>query len=130
MLQLVEAPLGFQHLNLGGHDLLEDGLVCHLDGLLLQVAHTRALGEQHAALVGVLLAGYDVEHGGLAGAVGTHERQALILFQAERHVVEELASSERLRYMFELHDHGACVLSLDSFAARRSGFRPHRRDHL
>ena len=117
VLQLVEAPLGFQHLYLGGHDLLEDGLVGHLDGLLLQVAHARALGEQHAALVGVLLAGYDVEHGGLAGAVGAHERQALVLLKAERHVVEELAPSERLRYMFELHDHGACVLSVAGFIA-------------
>ena len=111
LLQLVKAPLGFEHLCLRGHDLLEDGPLPHLDGLLLQVAHARALREQHPALVGVLLAGDDVEHGGLAGAVRAHERQAIVLLQAKRHVVKELAPSERLRDMFELHDHGACALS-------------------
>ena len=110
-LQLVQAALGFQHLHLRGHDLLEDGLVGHLDGLLLEVAHARALREQHATLVGILGARDDVEHSGLAGAVRAHERQALVFLQAERHVVEELAPSERLRDMFKLHDHGACALS-------------------
>ncbi|MCQ4848651.1 hypothetical protein NE582_15685, partial [Gordonibacter pamelaeae] len=36
---------------------------------------------------------------------------------AERHVMEELAPSERLGDMFELHDHGACVLSVAGFVA-------------
>ena len=109
--QLVQTALGLQHLNLRRHDLLEDGLVGHLDGLLLEVAHARALREQHATLVGILGARDDVEHSGLAGAVRAHERQALVFLQAERHVVEELAPSERLRDMFKLHDHGACALS-------------------
>ena len=39
------------------------GRSAHLDGLLLQIAHARALGEEHAALVRIVLAADDdVEH--------------------------------------------------------------------
>ena len=93
-LQPMQALFGLQNLHLGGHDLFEDGAFLHLDGFLLQVPHARAFGEQHPAFVGVLLAGNDIEQGGLAGPVGTHERQALVLFQAERHVLEERAAAE------------------------------------
>ena len=106
-LELAQALLRLQHLDLGRHDLVEHGEISHLDRFLLQVADTGALGEQDAPLVGVLLAGDDVEQRGLAGAVGADERQPVVLLEAERHVREEGAPSERFRYVLDLHDHVA-----------------------
>ena len=111
LLQLAQALLGFQDLHLRGHNLLEDGAIGHLDGFLLQVAHAGALREQDAALVGVLAAADDVEHGGFAGAVGAYERQAVVFLQLERDVGEQRAPAERLRQMLNLHDHGATTPS-------------------
>lgn len=103
--QLVQALLGFEHLGLRRDDLFEDGEVAHLDGLLLQIAHARALGEEHAALVRIVLAGDDVEQCRLARAVRAHKRQPVVLFQAERHVVEQRATAVGFRKMFSLQDH-------------------------
>ena len=69
-----KALLGGEHLNLGGHDLVEDGLLVHLDRFLFEVAHARALREQDATLISVFLAGDDVEHGRFAGAVRADKR--------------------------------------------------------
>ena len=69
-----KALLGGEHLDLGGHDLVEDGLLVHLDRFLLEIAHTRALREQDTTLISVFLAGDDVEHGRFAGAVRADER--------------------------------------------------------
>ena len=68
-LELVQASLRLEHLHLGAHDLLEDGAFTHLDSLLLEIAHARALREQNAPLVGIRLARDDVEKRGLARAV-------------------------------------------------------------
>ena len=126
LLQLAQALLGFQDLHLRRHDLLEDGAIGHFDGLLLQVAHTSAPCEQDAALVGVLAAADDVEHGGFAGAVRAHERQAVVFLQLERDVGEQRAPAERLRQMLNLHDHGATTpLALKRNHAKGAG-RRHR----
>ena len=104
-LQLVQALLRFKNLGLGRDDLFEDGQVPHLDGLLLQIAHARPLGEEHAPLVRIVLAGDNVEQRRLARAVRAHERQPVVLFQAERHVVEQRAAAVGFRKMFSLQDH-------------------------
>ena len=124
LLQLAQTLLGFQNLHLRGHDLLEDGAIGHLDGFLLQVAHTGTLCEQDAALVGVLAAADDVEHSGFAGAVGAYERQAVVFLQLERDVGEQRAPAERLRQMLNLHDHGATTpLALKRTYAKGAGSR-------
>ena len=126
LLQLAQALLGFQDLHLRGHDLLEDGAIGHLDGFLLQVAYAGTPCEQDAPLVGVLAAADDVEHGGFAGAVGAHERQAVVFLQLERDVGEQRAPAERLRQMLNLHDHGATTpLALKRTDAKAAS-SPHR----
>ena len=104
-LQLVQALLGCKHLGLGRDDLLEDGQVPHLDGLLLQVAHPSPLGEQHAALIRVVLTGDDVQKRGLPRPVGAHKRQPIELLQPEGDVVEQRAPAEGFGKMFSLQDH-------------------------
>ncbi len=120
-LQLVQALLGLEHLHLAGEHLLEHGQPAHLDGLLLEVAHPGPLGEQDAPLVGVVLARDDVQERRLARAVGPHERQAVVLLQAEGDVVEQLASAVGLREVLGLEDHGALA---SSWSGPRGGAGP------
>ena len=105
VLQLVQAALRLEDLHLRGHHFLEDGAIGHLDGLLLKVAHARALREQDTALIRVFAAADDVEHGGFAGAVRTDQRKPVVLLQAERDIGEQRAAAERLRDMLNLQDH-------------------------
>ena len=79
---------------MGGHDLVEDGLLVHLDRLLLKVAHTRALREQNASLISIFLTGYDVEHGSFASTVRADERQAVVFLKFEGDIVEQHAAAE------------------------------------
>ena len=80
MLQLPQALGRLEDFLLGVDDLLEDGTLPHLDGLLLQIAHPSALGQQHAAIIGVFTVRDDVQKGGLAGTVGSYQGQTVIFF--------------------------------------------------
>ena len=94
LLEHAQALLGGKHLHLGGHDLIEDGLLVHLDRLLLKVAHTRALREQNASLISIFLTGDDIEHGRFASTVRADERQTVVFLKFEGDVVEQHAAAE------------------------------------
>ena len=94
LLEHAQALLGGKHLHLGGHDLVEDGLLVHLDRLLLEVAHTRALREQNASLISIFLTGDDVEHGRFASTVRADERQTVVFLKFEGDVVKQHAAAE------------------------------------
>ena len=94
LFERAKALLGGEHLDLGGHDLVEDGLLVHLDRFLLEVAHARALREQDATLISVFLAGDNVEHGRFAGTVRADERQAVVFLKFEGDVAEQHAAAE------------------------------------
>ena len=94
LFERAKALLGGEHLDLGGHNLVEDGLLVHLDRLLLEIAHARALCEQNAALISIFLAGDDVEHGRFAGTVRAHKCQAVVFLKFESDVVEQHAAAE------------------------------------
>ena len=94
LFERAKALLGGEHLDLGGHNLVEDGLLVHLDRLLLEIAHARALRKQDAALISIFLAGDDVEHGRFAGAVRADERQAVVFLKFEGDVAEQHAAAE------------------------------------
>ena len=76
-------------LALSTHHFIENGTVPHFDGLLLQVANLGAFGKNDTAGIRRILAGDNVEHGGLAGTVGPNKRNPIMLFQTKGHVLEE-----------------------------------------
>ena len=92
----------------GGHDLFERRVVAGELGLLLEVAHGGVLGEAHRAGVGRLLPHDDLEEGGLAGTVGTHERPALTGVDLQGRLLIEGAGAKGLGYLVGEQNH-ACA---------------------
>ena len=92
--KLTQTLLLAHDLMLGREHLLEDGIITHLDRLLLKVAHTRALREQNASLISIFLTGDDIEHGRFAGTVRADERQAVVFLKFEGDIVEQHAAAE------------------------------------
>ena len=87
---------------LSGKHLFENGILAHFDGFLLQIAELRALGKDNTPLISIFFASDDVEHGGFARTVGANQRKAVVLLQAERHVREKRAGTERFGDVFKL----------------------------
>ena len=96
------------------HDLVEDGTVSHLDGLLLQIAHACALCEQDASFVCGFATADDVQQRGLARAVLAHQGKPVVLLQLESDIGEQGASAERFRDVLKLQDH-AIVISVSYY---------------
>ena len=77
-----------------GHDLGEDARGRIEVRLLLEIAHLRVFGELHGAAVGRIDTHDELEHGGLAGAVGSDERKAVACVDLKRRSAEEHAGAE------------------------------------
>jgi hypothetical protein len=73
----------------GGFEDLADGEAGGVGGLLADVGDAGALAGGEVAGVGLLLAGEDGEEGGLAGAVGANEADAVGVGDGEGDVFEE-----------------------------------------
>ena len=92
----------------GGHDLGEDGRVLVLQvGFLLEVAHLTVLGVLDLAGVGAVDTHDDFEHGGFAGAVGSHERKAFAGVDLKGRAAKEDARAEAFFDLVDQEDHGA-----------------------
>ncbi len=116
--QRVEVGLGVGHLladhveavDLGEQvaegqlDVLLDRLGVVQRRLLLQDAHAEARGQARLAGGDVLHAGHDLEQGGLAHAVGSHDADLGAGIEAHRDVVEDDLALERLADLVHLVD--------------------------
>ena len=79
----------FNDLALSTHHFIKNGAIPHFDSLLLQVTNLGTFGENDTPGIRRILAGDNVEHGGLAGAVGPNKRNPIVLFKTKGHVLEE-----------------------------------------
>ena len=91
-------------------DLLEDGVLPHLDSLLFEVADARILCQHDAARIGVFLARDDAQQRGLAGAVGADERKTVVFLETYCRVGEQSAPAKRFGNMFKLKNHSLRIL--------------------
>ena len=96
----------------GGHDLVDDAATLHLDGFLLQKAQGGALGVDDLTGVWALVAGEDVHHRRLAGAVGADQGDAVALVDTEGDIREESADAEGFGDVNNVENHKVLVYQL------------------
>ena len=104
-LQLMHAALGIQKLFLAGYDLIEDRRLPHLDGFLTQIADACTVRKHDLAFIRLFGTDDDVEHRGLACAVGSDQGKAIMRLHAERRIGKQRASPEAFGDAFDLQDH-------------------------
>ena len=75
-------------------------------GLLLERTNGGTLLEAHDTVIGRLLPHDDLEEGGLAGAVGAHERPALTGIELQRGALVEGPPTKGLGYLVCEENHG------------------------
>ncbi len=98
--QILECAVPFEH---GG--LLEFAADARLRNLGLgQFQQIQRLAEPCRAMVGARLAGDDIHHGGLAGAVRADDATQLTGLHIERQRIECLESVKRNRQVFQIQD--------------------------
>ena len=81
---------------------LHDGHVLRIGRCLLEVCHPQVPSEDDASALGLFLAGNNVEHGGLSGAVAGNESDALALGDAETDIVEKFLVADGKREVLYL----------------------------
>ena len=109
-LEFLQASLGLEDLDLRREDLLEDGVLPHLDSLLFEVADARILCQHDPARIGVFFSRDDAQQRGLAGAVGADERKTIVFLETYCRVGEQRAPAKRFGNMFKLKNHSLRIL--------------------
>ena len=98
--EALEDALGLRHglsvhvaVRLGAGGDLEDGFLAGRSGLLRQEPDGRSPLPGHEAFIGRFLIEEDLEEGGLARTVWTHEAQTIVAVDGEADALEEVASA-------------------------------------
>ena len=120
-------PLALAHLGQGEGDHLLDGDAGREDGVLRHVADTDVAAHGARAPIRRFQPRQDLEEGGFAGAIGTHQTDLVSLGEPERQILEErprpVSLADRLAAQEKRPDHPALLFLL----LRLLLFLPHAR---
>jgi hypothetical protein len=94
----------------GQHHLVVDRAAMVDDAVLREVPDRGACGHADGPLVRLLDAGEHAEQGGLAGAVGAAEADAIALLDVPRHVLEEDALAVMFGQVFYVNHCFTCLV--------------------